>query len=335
MCPDEPAPEKTEQRLSFTISPNQGRERLDKFLTQQIANLSRARIQELIADGNVTIHGKPAKASHLISPGESIEIVVLRRPAPEMVAEDIPLRIVYEDEYLAVIDKPAGMVVHPAFANYTGTLANALLFHFDQLSSGGGTDRPGIVHRLDKETSGLLVVAKHDQTHAALSEQFREKSAEREYYAVAWGKLRPKKGRVETFLKRNEKDRTRIVVDKSEGRWAVTNYETLEEFVFASLVRLRLETGRTHQIRVHLSHLGHPVFGDATYGGRSRPAASLPKKEQREFASKLLEVMQRQALHARVLGFVHPQTGEKMHFESSLPNDFQTLLDSLREGVSK
>jgi len=335
MCPDEVVQEKTEQRLSFTISPNQGRERLDKFLTQQIANLSRARIQELIASGNVTIDGKPVKASHLISPGESIEIIVLRRPAPEMVAEDIPLRIVYEDAYLVVIDKPAGMVVHPAFANYTGTLANALLFHFDKLSASGGTDRPGIVHRLDKDTSGLLVVAKHDHTHAALSEQFREKSAEREYYAVAWGKFRPKNGRVETFLKRSEKDRTRIVVHKSEGRWAVTNYETLEEFVFASLVRLRLETGRTHQIRVHLSHLGHPVFGDATYGGRNRPAASLPNKEQREDAAKLLEMMQRQALHARVLGFVHPQTGEKMRFESPLPDDFQKLLNSLRGGVSE
>jgi 23S rRNA pseudouridine1911/1915/1917 synthase len=245
------------------------------------------------------------------------------------------LCIVYEDEYLAVIDKPAGMVVHPAVANYTGTLANALLFHFDQLSASGGADRPGIVHRLDKETSGLLVVAKHDQTHAALSEQFREKSAEREYYAVAWGKFRPRNGRVESFLKRSEKDRTRIVINKSEGRWAVTNYETLEEFVFASLVRLRLETGRTHQIRAHLSHLGHPVFGDAIYGGRSRPAASLSNKEQREFASKLLQMMPRQALHARVLGFIHPRTGEKMHFESPLPDDFQQLLDSLREGVSK
>lgn len=335
MCPDEVVQEKTEQRLSFLISPNQGRERLDKFLTQQIANLSRARIQELIANGNVTIDGKSVKASHLISPGEKIDIVVLRRPAPEMVAEDIPLRFVYEDEHLAVIDKPAGMVVHPAFANYTGTLANALLFHFDKLSTGGGSDRPGIVHRLDKDTSGLLVVAKNDQTHTALAEQFREKTAEREYYAVVWGRPRLRSGRVETFLRRSEKDRTRIVVDKQEGRWAVTNYETLEVFPFTSLLRLRLETGRTHQIRVHLSHLEHPVFGDATYGGRSRPAASLANKEQREFAATLLEVMKRQALHARVLGFVHPQTDERMYFESPLPEDFQKLLDSLREGVVK
>jgi len=329
------SPEKAEKKISFTISPNQGRERLDKFLTQQIADLSRARIQELIASGDVMVDGKNVKASHLISPGENIEVTVLKRPAPEMQAEDIPLRIVFEDEHLAVIDKPAGMVVHPAFANYTGTLANALLFHFDKLSAGGGSDRPGIVHRLDKDTSGLLVVAKNDQTHAALAEQFRAKSAEREYAAVVWGRIRPKQGRVETFLKRSEKDRTRIVVDKSTGRWAVTNYNMVEEFAFASQLRLRLETGRTHQIRVHLSHLGHPVFGDATYGGRSRPAASLHSKAQRDFAAKLLDIMQHQALHARVLGFIHPQTGKKMHFESELPDDFQKLLQELHESVSK
>jgi len=338
MCASPSAfPEKVEKRLSLFIPANQGRERLDKFLTQQIAGLSRARIQELIASGNVTVDGKSAKPSHLISPGENIAVVVLKRAAPEMLAEDIPLRIVYEDEFLAVVDKPAGMVVHPAFANYSGTLANALLFHFEKLSGGSGQDRPGIVHRLDKETSGLLVVAKNDQAHAALSVQFREKSAEREYHAVVWGHLRPRRGRVETFLKRSEKDRTRIVVDKKEGRWAVTNYETLEEFAFCSLVRLRLETGRTHQIRVHLAHLGHPVFGDPTYGGRLPPRrdASLAKKEERKLATQLLEMMPRQALHARSLGFIHPFTGEKIHFESALPEDMTALLKRLREGVVK
>lgn len=329
-----PSAEKVEKRLSFTVNPNQRRERLDKFLTQQIADLSRARIQELISSGKITVDGKTVKASHLISPGEAIEVIVLKRPMPEMLAEDIPLRIIYEDEFLAVIDKTAGMVVHPAFANYSGTLANALLFHFDKLSGTGGEDRPGIVHRLDKDTSGLLVVAKNDQTHAALAEQFRAKSAEREYHGVVWGHLRPRRGRVETFLRRSAKDRTRIVVDKKEGRWAVTNYEVLEEFAFSSLVRLRLETGRTHQIRVHLAHLGHPIFGDPAYGGRSRQAAALAKKEERALAAQLLEVMPRQVLHARSLGFIHPQTGKKMYFESALPDDIAQLLKLLREGVS-
>ena len=330
-----PPAEQTERRLRFTIPARQRRERLDKFLSQQIAELSRARIQELIAAGSITVNGQLTKSSHPVAPGEIIEVVVLKRPAPEMVAEDIPLRVVYEDDSVAVINKPAGMVVHPAFANYTGTLANALLHHFKELSASGGTDRPGIVHRLDKDTSGLLVVAKNDQAHAALAEQFRAKTAEREYHAVVWGHLRPRRGRVESFLRRSEKDRTRIVVDQREGRHATTNYETLEDFAFCSLVALRLETGRTHQIRVHLAHLGHPVFGDPSYGGRSRPAASLERKEHRELAAQLLELMPRQALHARTLGFVHPRSGQNMHFECELPDDMKQLLLRLREGVVK
>jgi len=336
MAAEQPVtPEKVEKRLSFVIPARQKRERLDKFLAQQIAELSRARVQELIAAGHVTVDGKRVKASHPVSPGETINVVVLKRAAPEMRAEDIPLQIVYEDADLAVVDKPAGMVVHPAFANYTGTLANALLFHFDKLSGASGHDRPGIVHRLDKDTSGLLVVAKNDQAHARLAEQFREKSAQREYEAIAWGHLRPRRGRVETYLRRSEKDRTRIVVDAKQGRRAITNYEVIEQFAFASLVRLRLETGRTHQIRVHLTHLGHPVFGDPVYGGRSRQAASLSNKEQREQAAELLELMPRQALHARSLGFVHPRSGERLRFESPLPKDFELLLEKLRSGVAK
>jgi 23S rRNA pseudouridine1911/1915/1917 synthase len=329
------APEKVEKRLYFVIPARQKRERLDKFLAQQISELSRARVQELIVAGHVTVDGKFVKVSHPVSPGETISVVVLKRAAPEMRAEDIPLQIVYEDADLAVIDKPAGMVVHPAFANYTGTLANALLFHFDKLSGASGEERPGIVHRLDKDTSGLLVVAKNDRVHALLADQFREKSAQREYAAIAWGHLQPRRGRVETYLRRSEKDRTRIVVDATQGRRAITNYEVIEQFAFASLVRLRLETGRTHQIRVHLTHLGHPVFGDPVYGGRSRQAASLSNKEQREQAAELLELMPRQALHARSLGFVHPRSEERLRFESPLPKDFELLLEKLRAGVSK
>lgn len=330
-----PPVEKVEKTLSFVVAPHQQRERLDRFLTQQIADLSRARIQELIASGKITVNGRATKASHLISPGEAIEVVVVKRLQPDVVAEDIPLQVVYEDEALAVVDKPAGMVVHPAFANYSGTLVNALLFHFNKLSATSGAQRPGIVHRLDKDTSGLLVVAKNDATHAALAAQFRDKSAHREYQGVVWERLRPLQGRVETWLRRSEKDRTRIVVDKEEGRWAVTNYDVLEEFPFCSLVRFRLETGRTHQIRVHFAHLGHPIFGDPLYGGRSRRAASLASKEERMLAADMLECMPRQALHARCLGFVHPTTGKKMHFESALPSDIAQLLKLLRDSVSR
>ncbi|RMD87593.1 MAG: RluA family pseudouridine synthase [Calditrichaeota bacterium] len=320
--------EQAEQFLEFKVPTNQGKQRLDKYLTQILGSVSRARLQKLIEEGKVLVNGRPAKASHLIMPDELIEITIPKPKKVDIEPENIPLNILYEDEHLLVLNKEAGMVVHPAFANYTGTLVNALLYHCGDLSSVGGRQRPGIVHRLDKDTSGLMVIAKDDLAHQELSRQFSQKIIEREYWAIAWGHFDKKQGRIETYLARSPKDRKKISV-QPQGKLAITNYEVLEELPLVSLVKLRLETGRTHQIRVHLSYIGHPVFGDPVYGGRNRQLGSLSNK-QRQLAAELLEMMHRQALHAKTLGFYHPVSGEFMRFDSELPSDMQQILEHLR-----
>ncbi len=317
-----------ENYFEVVIPPQQGKQRLDKFLTQQIASVSRARLQRLIQEELVKVDGLPAKASHLVSPGEKVEVCVPRPTPVDILPENIPLNIVYEDEHLLVLDKSAGMVVHPAFGNSSGTLVNALLYHCGDLSSVGGRQRPGIVHRLDKDTSGLMVAAKNDAAHQSLSDQFRQKTTEREYQAICWGRFKKRKGKIETFIARSPKDRKRMTVQLT-GKWAVTNYQVLETHWVHSLVRLNLETGRTHQIRVHLSYLGHPVFGDAEYAGRNRQLGNL-SNDERLFASQLLLKMDRQALHAKVIGFTHPSKNKFMRFESNLPDDMQLLLKSIR-----
>ncbi len=312
------------------VAEHQRKERLDKYLTQFLPDLTRSRIQQLIGDGFITVAGAPIKPSYQISPGEEIVVRLAAPPPSELVPEAIPLRVVYEDDYLIVVDKPAGMVVHPACGHPSGTLANALLYHYETLSQMSGQGRPGIVHRLDKETSGLLVAARDDQTHAALSAQFKEKSTAREYIAVVWGLPQPERGTISSFLARSNSDRRKIVVAADHGKWAVTHYEVTEKFRHLSLLRLNLETGRTHQIRVHLAHRGHPVFGDPVYAGRKNNLTGLNVEDTRRLAG-LLENFKRQALHARVLGFVHPFTKQTLHFESELPPDMQALLTALRQ----
>lgn len=309
---------------------NIGKERLDKFLVNRLPEISRARLQKLIDDNNILVNEAPTKASHIVKPGELIRVAI-PGPAPIDVApENLPLEITYEDDYLLVLNKAAGMVVHPAFANFSGTLVNALLFHCRNLSKVGGNFRPGLVHRLDKDTSGLLVVAKDDHTHALLAQQFSARTIDREYVAVVWGICQQKSGRIETHLGRSRVDRTRIVVQK-EGKKAITDYQVLEEFDFASFVRLKLHTGRTHQIRVHMMFIGHPVFGDGAYSGRNQQLKAL-NRGQFGFAAALLNLYRRQMLHARTLGFDHPHTGAKMRFECPLPDDLQSLLAHLRRG---
>ncbi|HUX92832.1 MAG TPA: RluA family pseudouridine synthase, partial [Ignavibacteriaceae bacterium] len=240
----------------------------------------------------------------------------------------IPLNIVYEDSFLIVVNKPAGMVAHPAYANYTGTLVNALLHHSQKLSKLNLPGRPGIVHRIDKDTSGLLVVAKDEWTHAKLAEQFSKHSIEREYWAVAWGRFKEKKGEINSNIARSKSDRKKFTAVKSDGKTAVTFFEVLKEFDFTSLVKINLKTGRTHQIRVHLSSIGHPIFGDPTYGGRNVLFGStLPKIKSR--VENLLNIMPRQALHAKTLGFIHPNTKEFLRFDSELPEDMNILLKKL------
>ncbi|NWF88219.1 MAG: RluA family pseudouridine synthase [Ignavibacteriaceae bacterium] len=319
-----------EKHLRFEVSPGQKKERIDLYLSAHIENATRSKVQKLIEANLVKVNGKFIKPSYKVLPQDIIEAAIPISPRPEETeAEDIPLNIVFEDDYLLVVNKPAGMVAHPAFSNYTGTLVNALLHHTKNLSGLNEPGRPGIVHRIDKNTSGLLVVAKDDWTHAQLAKQFSKHTIEREYWAVVWGKFKQSKGEIETFITRSKKDRKKFTASTSEGKHAVTLYEVLEEYEFASLVKINLKTGRTHQIRVHLSSINHPVFGDETYGGREIVyGANLPKMVSR--TKNLLEIMPRQALHAKTLGFIHPHAKKLVRFDSELPADIKTLISELK-----
>ncbi len=315
--------------IHLTVAGNQGIERLDVFLSHQIENASRTRIQQLIDQERVLVNGKQPAKSYKIRPHDRIEVTL---PLPEKVEakpEDIPLSIVYEDDDLVVVNKPAGMVVHPAFSNYTGTMVNALLHHVRDLSGINGEIRPGIVHRIDKDTSGLLLVAKHDRAHRFLSQQFRTHKTEREYWALVWGNMKKKKMTIEANIGRSAKDRKKFTV-VSEGKPAITHCELIEQFDGFALLRLNLETGRTHQIRVHMAHTGHPIFGDKTYGG-DNPNLAGGEKKKKQHAFSLLEMMPRQALHAKTIGFVHPSTRQTMRFDSDLPHDFMSVLEKIKK----
>lgn len=314
--------------LSISVPANKEKERIDTFLTREIANVSRSQIQKLIKDGHVKVDGKTVKANHQLSPLEEIHYFLPRPKPPELSPEDIPLDIVFEDEFLLIVNKKAGMVVHPAFGHANGTMVNALLYHCKSLSQVNEGYRPGIVHRIDKDTSGLLVVAKTDRVHRKLAEQFSEKSVLRQYVAVVWGWFNKPEGTVETLLNRSQRDR-RIIRVAQDGKHAITHFAVKEKLPLTSLVHLKLETGRTHQIRVHLSHIEHPVFGDHTYGGRGRRLGGLNRADT-ALAMECLKEMDRQALHAKTLGFIHPETRKEVFFDSELPEDMVQLIDKLR-----
>jgi 23S rRNA pseudouridine1911/1915/1917 synthase len=308
-----------ERIISGTL---EGGERLDKALSLA-SGLSRERIKALMGEGRVTLAGAAvSQASLKPAAGTAYTVTIPAVTADEAEAEDIPLSVVFEDEHLIVIDKPAGLVVHPAVGNYDGTLVNALLHHCKgQLSGIGGVARPGIVHRIDKDTSGLLVVAKSDAAHEGLARQFADHSIERVYLAVVAGHPVPVAGTVEGSIARSSANRKKMaLVAEGRGKHAVTHYKTIERLDSAALVECRLETGRTHQVRVHLTSIGHPLLGDPAYG--RTPARLRPRLSQLHFA--------RQALHAAVLGFVHPVTGAELRLESKLPADMAGLLVELR-----
>ena len=318
------------KHIKIDVPEGKQKERLDVFLTSALEHATRSKVQKLIKEGFVIVNGSVPKPNYKVSPFDKIEVTIPITPRPEDTEpEDIPLEIVYEDEFLLVVNKPAGMVVHPAFGNYTGTLVNALLHHTNSLSGLNTPERPGIVHRLDKDTSGLLLVAKNDWTHAQLAKQFSKHTIEREYWAVCWGIFKEKKGEIIGNIARSKSDRKKFAVSQTEGKTAHTIYEVLEEFEFASLVKLNLKTGRTHQIRVHLSSINHPVFGDPTYGGRKIVyGGNIAKLKSR--VNNLLEIMPRQALHAKTLGFYHPDKKKFLRFNSELPEDFKMLIEELR-----
>ncbi len=295
-------------------------ERLDRFVHAGLGDLTRSQIKKLVDRGLVTVNGAPAKAGHLLRDGETVEVEIPPPPAIVPGPEDIPLDVVYEDDALAVVDKPAGMTVHPGAGRTRGTLVSALLGRGMELSTLGAPLRPGIVHRLDKGTSGLLVVAKTDAAHTALSRALAAREVERRYWALVWGAPAPEIGRITGALARSRADRRRMRVVTRGGREAATRYRVRWSGHGVSALALALETGRTHQIRAHFKHLGHPVFGDPEYGGRQRRASGLAPAE-RDRARAALARLARQALHAATLAFRHPVDGRRMMFESRLPDD--------------
>jgi len=284
--------------------------RIDKFIASKLDGVTRSHIQKLIDDGCVTVDGKNVKSNHKLKIGQSIDVAMPEAKQLDVAAEDIALDIVYEDEHLLVVNKPQNMVVHPAAGNYEGTLVNALMHHCgDSLSGINGVIRPGIVHRIDKDTSGLLLVAKDDATHIGLSEQIKEHSLTRKYIALVHGNFKNDEGTVDAPIGRHPTDRKRMCITEKNSKNAVTHYRVLQRFMEYTLVECKLETGRTHQIRVHMASLGHPVMGDKTYG---------VKKEKYNLSGQLL--------HAKIVGFVHPVTKEYMEFETDIPERFMRFL---------
>jgi 23S rRNA pseudouridine1911/1915/1917 synthase len=303
---------------------------LDRWLAKARIGLSRNRLQKLIDSGRVLVNGKTGKSSLRLKPGDKLSLSVPARRASPLAAEAGPLAVVYEDAHVLVLDKPAGLVVHPGAGVQSGTLVNALLAHAPGLARVGGEGRPGIVHRLDRDTSGLLVVAKTEDAYQALVEALRERTVTRVYTALVWGDPGPNEGTIELPIGRDPKDRKRMAVVRGpSGKAARTRWKVLERYGLATLLQARLDTGRTHQIRVHLAALRHPVVGDPVYGGRVKKMLSL-RQSERSLADALLRVLRRQALHAAELEFLHPVTGEPLHFRSDLPTDFSEALERLR-----
>ena len=321
------------EHFRFVADKGQQLLRVDKFLVARLEKSSRNREQQAADAGCVLVNGKPVKSNYRVKPLDVVSVVMDRpRYELEIIPEDIPIKIVYEDEHLLVVDKQAGLVVHPGHGNYSGTLVNALAWHFRGNPNFDVNDpRMGLVHRIDKDTSGLLVVAKTPDAKTSLGKQFFNKTTRREYVAVVWGVPDPPAGTVVGNIGRNPKDRLQMAVfpDGSEGKHAVTHYEVTEPLGYVSVVKCRLETGRTHQIRVHMRHIGHPLLNDARYGGDEILRGERSQK-YRQFVANCFDTCKRQALHARTLGFVHPATGEEMFFTSPIPDDMTAMIERWR-----
>jgi len=317
-----------ERRHTLTVGPD-GADRLDRFVSDNL-ELSRTRVQKLVADGRITVDGRAAKKSETVEPGMVVDVRVPPATPVAIEPEDLPVDIVFEDEHLLVVDKAAGMVVHPAPGHRSGTLVNALLHHVPNLSGVGGRARPGIVHRLDRDTSGLLVVAKTDTAHVALAEALRERRIKRLYIAACWGHLAESPVTIEAPIGRDPNDRKRMAV-VPDGRHAITRAEVRERWLRADLVDVALKTGRTHQIRVHLAHIGHPVVGDEVYAAGWERGLGGPT---RRWVDELARRASRQFLHAATLVFDHPISGERMRLESPLPEDLDRIARWAREARS-
>jgi 23S rRNA pseudouridine1911/1915/1917 synthase len=320
------------EHLRVIVDKGQSLLRIDKFLMHRVENASRSRIQNAIEQGNVLVNDKPVKASYKVKPLDIISVVLPHPPRDtEVYPENIPLNIIYEDDDVLIVNKQPGMVVHPGYNNYTGTLVNALVYHFQQLPTMPGNDgRPGLVHRIDKDTSGLLLISKNERSMTYLARQFFEHTIARKYVALVWGDL-PEDGTVTGYIGRSVNDRRVMSIydDEEKGKWSVTHYKVLERLGYVTLIECQLETGRTHQIRAHMKHIGHPLFSDAMYGGDKILKGTVFTK-YKQFVDNCFELMPRQALHAQSLGFVHPSTKKNIYFESALPQDFESVLKKWR-----
>lgn len=320
--------------LDLAVPASSRGERLDRFLAAAQTNLSRSRLQSLIRDGRVQVNGRAARASQRVHGGDRVRVEI-PPPAPSALEpEDLPLALVHEDEHLIVIDKPAGLVVHPGAGVQRGTLVHALLHRYPEIAGVGGAGRPGIVHRLDKETSGLVVVARTPRAYLGLVEAIRARRVRRGYVALVWGVPRTAEGTVEAAIGRDPRERKRMAVVRRGGKAARTRWRVAERFGLAARLEVQLETGRTHQIRVHMAHLGHPVVGDPVYGGRGKKLLSLPEPE-RSLARALLHCLGRQALHAAELDLSHPVTGEPLRFVSTWPEDLTRAMELLRASPAR
>ncbi|WP_291867558.1 RluA family pseudouridine synthase [Maribacter sp.] len=336
MVPIEEGPEPNEGELyeHHKVVASKGQEplRVDKFLMNFIENATRNKIQQSARGGHIWVNDKVVKQNYKVKAGDEVK-VLFEHPPHEflLVPEDIPIDVVYEDDVLMVVNKPAGMVVHPGHGNYSGTLINALIFHVDNLPA-NSNERPGLVHRIDKDTSGLLVIAKTEAAMTHLSKQFFDKTSEREYVALVWGNVEEDEGTVEGHVGRHPKNRLQMHVfpEGEQGKEAVTHYKVIERLGYVTLVSCKLETGRTHQIRVHMKHIGHTLFNDERYGGE-RILKGTTFTKYKQFVDNAFKILPRQALHAKTLGFVHPVTGEKMSFDSEIPEDIANCIEKWKQ----
>ncbi len=321
------------EHLKLKVDPGQETLRIDKYLLIYRQNSSRNKISQTCRAGNVVVNGKPVKQNYRVKPGDEISVLLTRPPRDNtIIPQNIPINIVYEDDDLVVVDKQAGMVVHPGHGNWDGTLVNALAYHFEQNGKKSDLDRVGLVHRIDKDTSGLLVVAKTEYALSYLAKQFFNRTTKRLYWAFVWGNLAEDEGTIRGHIGRHQKNRMQMAVyeDGSHGKHAVTHYKVLERFRYMTWVECKLETGRTHQIRAHFRHIGHTLFNDERYEGHvALRGINLPKYKQ--FINNVFEILPRHALHAHTLGFVHPTTKEEMYFESAMPEDMSEAIKKWRK----
>lgn len=328
---EDPEEDELFEHYSFVAAAGQEPLRVDKFLMNLVRNATRNKIQQAAKAGNIRVDDQKVKQNYRVKPGDTVRVLFEHPPYEYLLnPENIPLDIVYEDDSLLLVNKPAGMVVHPGHGNYSGTLVNALAYHFENLPV-NSNNRPGLVHRIDKDTSGLLVIAKTEQAMTHLAQQFFDKTTEREYMALVWGTLEDEEGTIEGHIGRNPKNRLQMQVfpEGEQGREAVTHYKVLERLGYVTLVSCRLETGRTHQIRAHMKYLGHPLFNDARYGG-DRILKGTTFTKYKQFVENAFRLLPRQALHARTLGFRHPVSGQQMHFEAPVPEDMQACIEKWR-----